>query len=88
MVPHTYGRGDPDSTPTTSIRPPRIIAAMLLAIDVGNTNVTIGLLRGGRLVATRRAATVGRATADELELQIDGLLRLDDASFGDVEAIA
>ena len=61
---------------------------MLLAIDVGNTNVTIGLLRGGRLVATRRAATVARATADELELQLDGLLRLDDASFGDVEAIA
>ena len=61
---------------------------MLLAIDVGNTNVTIGLLRGGRLVATRRAATVPRATADELELQLEGLLRLDDASFGDVEAIA
>ena len=61
---------------------------MLLAIDVGNTNVTIGLLRGGRLVATRRAATDARATADELELLLDGLLRLDDASFGDVEAIA
>ena len=88
MVPHGHGRGDPDSTPTTAIRPPRIIAAMLLAIDIGNTNVTIGLLRGGRLVATRRAATVARATADELELQLDGLLRLDDASFGDVEAIA
>ena len=61
---------------------------MLLAIDIGNTNVTIGLLRGGRLVATRRAATDARATADELELLLDGLLRLDDASFGDVEAIA
>jgi type III pantothenate kinase len=61
---------------------------MLLAIDIGNTNVTIGLLRGGALVATRRAATVGRATADELELLLDGLLRLDDASFADVDAIA
>ena len=37
---------------------PRIIAAMLLAIDIGNTNVTIGLLRNGALVATRRAATI------------------------------
>src|SRR5688572_9210846 len=68
--------------------PPRIIAAMLLAIDVGNTNVTIGLLRGGRLMATRRAATDARGTVDELELLLEGLLRLDDASFGDVEAIA
>src|SRR5688500_15934100 len=72
----------------TPNRPPRIIAAMLLAIDIGNTNVTTGLLRGGRLVATRRAATDARATADELELLLDGLLRLDDASYGDVEAIA
>ena len=88
MVPHGRGGGDTDSKAATSIRAPRIIAAMLLAIDIGNTNVTIGLLRGGRLVATRRAATVARATADELELQLDGLLRLDDASFGDVEAIA
>jgi type III pantothenate kinase len=61
---------------------------MLLAIDIGNTNVTIGLLRNGALVATRRAATSPRSTADELEVLIDGLLHLDDASFGDVDAIA
>jgi type III pantothenate kinase len=67
---------------------PRIIPAMLLAIDIGNTNVTIGLLRNGALVATRRAATMQRATADELEVLLDGLLRLDDASFADVSAIA
>jgi type III pantothenate kinase len=60
---------------------------MLLAIDIGNTNVTIGLLRNGALVATRRAATAPRATADEFDLLIDGLLHLDDASFGDVDAI-
>ena len=61
---------------------------MLLAIDIGNTNVTIGLLRNGVLVATRRAATNPRATADEFELTLDGLLHLDDGSFGDVDAIA
>jgi type III pantothenate kinase len=61
---------------------------MLLAIDIGNTNVTIGLLRNGALVATRRAATNARATADEFELTLDGLLHLDDGSFGDVDAIA
>jgi type III pantothenate kinase len=61
---------------------------MLLAIDIGNTNITVGLLRNGALVATRRAATVPRATADEIEVLLDGLLRLDDGSFGDVSAIA
>ncbi|HSL77873.1 MAG TPA: type III pantothenate kinase [Candidatus Limnocylindrales bacterium] len=61
---------------------------MLLAIDIGNTNVTVGLLRNGALIATRRAATVPRATADEIEVLLDGLLRLDDASFADVSAIA
>ena len=61
---------------------------MLLAIDVGNSNVTIGLVRNGALVATRRAATPARAPSDELELLLEELLRLDDASFGDVHAIA
>ena len=61
---------------------------MLLALDIGNTNITIGLLRNGALIATRRAATVPRATADELEVLLDGLLHLDGASFGDVDAIA
>jgi type III pantothenate kinase len=60
---------------------------MLLAVDVGNTNVTIGLVRLGALVATRRAATRPASTADELELLLDGLLRLDGLSQGDVEAI-
>jgi type III pantothenate kinase len=66
----------------------RIIGAMLLAVDIGNTNVTIGLLRAGSLVATRRAATHPTATADELEFLLDGLLRLDDVAFADVDSIA
>ena len=57
---------------------------MLLAVDIGNTNITIGLFRAGVLTATRRAATQADATADQLELLLDGLLRLDDASFADV----
>ncbi len=61
---------------------------MLLAVDIGNTNITIGLFKAGALSATRRAMTGPRASADELELLLDGLLRLDDASFADVSAIA
>jgi type III pantothenate kinase len=61
---------------------------MLLAVDIGNTNVTVGRFRNGSLVATRRAGTHPRATADELELLLEGLLRLDDAAFADISAIA
>ena len=60
---------------------------MLLAIDIGNTNVTLGLFKAGTLVATRRAATNPRASADEFEALLDALLRLDDASLADVSAI-
>lgn len=60
---------------------------MLLAVDIGNTNITIGAFRNGGLVATRRAVTPTRATADELEVLLEGLLRLDDAAIADVSAI-
>jgi type III pantothenate kinase len=61
--------------------------AMLLAVDVGNSNVTIGSFRNGSLVAVRRAATPRAGTADELELLVEGLLRLDDRAFADVSAV-
>lgn len=61
---------------------------MLLAVDVGNSNITIGSFRNGTLVAVRRAATPRGGTADELELLLEGLLRLDDAAFADVSAVA
>ncbi|MFL5778740.1 MAG: type III pantothenate kinase [Chloroflexota bacterium] len=61
---------------------------MLLAVDIGNTNITLGLVRAGAIVTTRRAATQPRATADELEALLEGLLRLDDAGFADVSAVA
>ncbi len=50
---------------------------MLLAIDIGNTNVTLALVVDGELVATRRSGTPRSATADELELLIAGLIGLD-----------
>jgi type III pantothenate kinase len=61
--------------------------AVLLAVDVGNSNVTIGSFRNGSLVAVRRASTPRAGTADELELLVEGLLRLDDAAFADVSAV-
>ncbi len=61
---------------------------MLLALDIGNTNVALGLVHGEAIVASRRAATRPASTPDELEMLIDGLLHLDGASLADVTGIS
>jgi len=61
---------------------------MLLAIDIGNTNITFGLVDGGSIVATRRSGTARATTADEMELLIDGLMELDGAGLDAVDAAA
>ncbi len=61
---------------------------MLLAIDIGNSNITTGLFQNGLLVASRRAATDRAATPDELELLIEGLLGLDTLDLRGIAAIA
>ncbi|MFI5225315.1 MAG: type III pantothenate kinase [Candidatus Limnocylindrales bacterium] len=61
---------------------------MLLVVDIGNTNITAGLVRDGALLVTRRAATRPESTRDEVELLLDGLLHLDEAAISDVSAIA
>jgi len=48
---------------------------MLLALDVGNTNVTIGVYDGDRVRATWRLATDIERLADEYAVIILGLLR-------------
>lgn len=47
---------------------------MLLAIDVGNTNVTIGVFEGARLAHNWRLAALRERTADELGIFVTGLL--------------
>ena len=61
---------------------------MLLVIDAGNSHVTVGLARDGALTASRRAATRPSATADELEVLLEGLLRLDGQGLAGIAAVA
>jgi type III pantothenate kinase len=61
---------------------------MLLALDIGNTNVTLGLVHGETIMASRRAATKPDSTSDELEILLDGLLHIDGASMADVSGIS
>src|SRR5258707_14163042 len=46
---------------------------MLLAIDVGNTNIVLGVFDGAALVQSWRLQTLRERTADELGLLVDGL---------------
>jgi type III pantothenate kinase len=48
---------------------------MLLALDVGNTNITIGIYRKGELADHRRLRTVREQTADEWGILLMNLLR-------------
>ena len=54
MVPHGRLADDRDRPAAPVRRRPRIIRAMLLALDIGNTNVTVGL--SGPARCSRRAA--------------------------------
>ncbi|MBU6423854.1 MAG: type III pantothenate kinase, partial [Chloroflexi bacterium] len=60
---------------------------ILLAVDVGNTNVVIGAYRGTELVRTWRAATQVDRTEDELAVMIDGLLAREELGLDDIDAM-
>ncbi len=61
--------------------------AGLLAVDVGNTNVVLGIFDDAALVRTWRIATVHDRTEDELAVAVDGLLAQEDRSLEDVDAM-
>ena len=47
---------------------------MLLTIDIGNTNMVLGVFDGDRIIEHWRIATVPDRTADELAVVLHGLL--------------
>jgi type III pantothenate kinase len=60
---------------------------MLLAIDVGNTNIVLGVLDGDKLVHSWRLATVRERTADELGIwtcQLFEHARIDTTVINDI----
>ena len=58
---------------------------MILAIDVGNTNIVLGGIRDGRQVFSARLASDRQKTAEEYALSIGGILRMYGAEPKDVE---
>ena len=61
---------------------------MLLAIDIGNTNITLGVFQGDELAFTWRLATDARRMPDEYGLVMVDLLALKGLSPTGIDAIA
>ncbi len=64
-----------------------IIAAVLLAVDVGNTQTHLGAFDGERLVEHWRFQTRAGATGDELAERISGMLALSGVGLDDIDAV-
>ena len=66
---------------------------MLLAVEVGNTNIKFGLFEvesaaGGTLVHSWRSVTDRRQTGDDLAAQVDSMLRVNAVPRKSVERVA
>jgi len=60
---------------------------MLLALDAGNTNITVGIFRDGTLLDHRRLRTVREQTSDEWGILLVSLLRYSSLDPNDVNGI-
>lgn len=60
---------------------------MLLAIDVGNTNITLGVFREENLVATFRMTTKMQRTSDEYGIAIRNLVEHNKANPSDIRDV-
>ena len=60
----------------------------LLAADVGNTNITLGLFTDGELVGSWRVTAHAGATPDEIAALVAEMLALDGHRLDELEAVA
>jgi len=61
---------------------------MLLVIDVGNTNTSLGVYDGEQLIAHWRLTTARERTADEYGMHARNLFALAGVDFGSINAVA
>ena len=60
---------------------------MLLAFDVGNTNIVLGVFKDGELITNWRLETDNRKSADEYGMIINQLFQYENLDFADVEDV-
>ena len=59
---------------------------MILAIDIGNTNLKIGVFNDKKLIASWRLSTKSTRTSDEYGMVLYDLLSQENLSFKDIES--
>ena len=60
---------------------------MLLAFDVGNTNIVLGVFKDGEMVTNWRLETDNRKSADEYGMIINQLFQYENLNFGEVKDV-
>ncbi|MDF9825559.1 type III pantothenate kinase [Breznakia sp. PF5-3] len=60
---------------------------MLVVVDIGNTNITIGLFRGDDLIANYRLTTLAKRTSDEYGFLITSFLNNEHIKPSDVQDV-
>ena len=60
---------------------------MLLAFDVGNTNIVLGVFKDHQLITHWRMSTDKGRSADEIGIFVDQLFRYENLSLSDVKAV-
>lgn len=58
---------------------------MLLTVDIGNTNITLGVYDGDTLIFTSRLATEKRLTPDQYAVQMKSMFFMHSADLADVD---
>lgn len=60
---------------------------MMLAVDIGNTNIVLGVYRGRELLHHFRLSTARQSTVDEYGVLIHNLFHMSNLHFNDVEGV-
>ena len=60
---------------------------MLLAFDIGNSNIVLGVFKDGKLITNWRIETDNNKTADEYGMIINQLFKYEDLKTSDVEDV-
>jgi len=60
---------------------------MMLAVDIGNTNIVLGVYRGRELLHHFRLSTARQSTVDEYGVLIHNLFHMSDLSIKDIEGV-
>ncbi|NQX49581.1 type III pantothenate kinase [Paenibacillus tritici] len=60
---------------------------MILVVDIGNTNIVLGVYRGRELLHHFRLSTARQSTVDEYGVMIHNLFNMSNLSFKEVEGV-